>query len=60
MSDQPIEATEQAYRLWRETRVRQVQEAIQAALKAQNCELRAVPAILDDGRIGATLVIVPL
>lgn len=61
-SDLPLPAEELKRLLEadKQRRLKAVQAAIQAALVEHTCELRAVPAILEDGRIGANIVIVPL
>ena len=62
MSDLPLPADELKRLLEadRQRRMQAVQAAIAAALTEHGCELRAAPLILEDGRIGANIVIVPL
>lgn len=50
--------TENQIQQWRNERAQRVQEAIVAILKAENCDLIAVPQIVD-GRIVALVQIVP-
>lgn len=53
------EITEEQIRVWREERIKRVNEAIGATLAAENCELQAVPSFAPDGRVVAQIVIVP-